>query len=70
MHFVTAALRCSLHQPRHMNARLNGMVSGDQAYITATNDKEVLTRLHQVPIDQGLKSASAINTRKCIAREG
>ena len=67
---VAAALGHRLHQAHHADARLQGVVAGDQAHVSPADDKEPFGGADQVTVDQRLESAGAIDAGQGVALEG
>ena len=69
MNLVPSAFGQRFYQSNDVDPRLQGVVTGNQSYITAAHNEGSLRSLHQIPIDQRLESTCAINARQGIALE-
>jgi len=69
MDAVTPASRGCFYQPSHVNARLDGVITGDESHVSAAHDEQILAGADEVAIDQCLESARAVDSREGIAWE-
>jgi hypothetical protein len=61
VYLVARAFRQRLAQTGDLDASLKGVIGGDQAHVSSPDREQPLGRPHQVPVDQGLESTSAID---------
>ncbi len=69
VHLVPAAFGQRLDQAHDLDAGLQRVIPGDQADVAAAHDEEPLGRSHQVPVDQRLERARAVDARQRVALE-
>ncbi len=68
VHLVAAALGQRLAQAHHLDARLQGVVGGDQADVAAADDEQPFGGPHHVAVDQGLEGAGAVDPGQACCR--
>jgi hypothetical protein len=67
---VAATLRHHVHDGHHLDARLDGLIGGDEAHVAAAHDEHALGRPHEVPVQQRLEGAGAHDPWQGVARKG
>ena len=70
VNLVAAALGHGLYQADDADARLQGVVPGDQADVASTDDEQPFGTSDQVAVDECLEGAGTIDTGQGIALEG